>query len=339
MKEKKKGFAWFTALYFKAHMKEKIFFILAAIIFALVFSLYDLPLEPIMYSIILCINIGIVFLAIDMTSYYKKHKDLEELMSSITLNIEKLPGAKTIIEKDYQELLSILHKANIQSKYEAEVSQSNLISYYTLWAHQIKTPIAAMYLILKEEENEQSLELSSELFKIEQYVEFVLQYLRLDSMSSDLVLKKYSLDDIVRQSVRKYARMFVRKKIKLNFKELGCEVLTDEKWLCFVIEQILSNALKYTKEGTISIYMHPSLEKTLVIEDTGIGIAKEDLNRLFERGFTGYNGRWDKKSTGLGLYLCKQILDKLSHRITIESEVDKGTKVLIHLETIPLKIE
>ena len=151
-----------------------------------------------------------------------------------------------------------------------------------------------MYLILKEEENEQSLELSSELFKIEQYVEFVLQYLRLDSMSSDLVLKKYSLDDIVRQSVRKYARMFVRKKIKLDFKELGCEVLTDEKWLCFVIEQILSNALKYTKEGTISIYMHPSLEKTLVIEDTGIGIA-EDLNACFERGFTGYNGRWDKK--------------------------------------------
>ena len=336
---KEKGFIQFIILYFKAHIKEEIFFSLVVISFALVFALYDLPLDPIIYSAILCVNIGMVFLVIDFIQYYKKHKVLKDLNSSIILNIERVPSPKDIIEEDYQELLSILYKANVQTKYDAEVSQSNLISYYTLWAHQIKTPIAAMYLILQEEENEQNLELSMELFKIEQYVEFVLQYLRLDSMSSDLILKKYSLDDIVRQSVRKYARIFVRKKIKLDFKELSCEVLTDEKWLGFVIEQILSNALKYTKKGAISIYMHPSLEKTLVIEDTGIGIAKEDLGRLFERGFTGYNGRWDKKSTGLGLYLCKQILEKLSHRITIESEVDKGTKVSIHLETTKIEIE
>lgn len=334
-----KGLMQSIILYFKAHLKTIIFFGLVVIILALVFALYDLPLEPTIYAVILSANIGIFFLVIDFIQYYKKHKVLKELNSSIILNIDKVPSPKDMIEEDYQELLSILYKANVQTKYEADVSQGNLISYYTLWAHQIKTPIAAMYLILKEEENEQNLELSTELFKIEQYVEFVLQYLRLDSMYSDLVLKKYSLDDIVKQSVRKYARMFVRKKIKLDFRELGCEVLTDEKWLGFVIEQILSNALKYTKEGTISIYMHPSLEKTLVIEDTGIGIAKEDLGRMFERGFTGYNGRWDKKSTGLGLYLCKQILEKLSHRITIESEVDQGTKVSIHLETVKIEVE
>ena len=134
------------------------------------------------------------------------------------------------------------------------MKRSDLIDYYTLWAHQIKTPISAMYLLLQSEDREQNDELSMELFKIEQYVEFVLQYLRVESMSSDLKLKQYSLDNIVKQAVRKYAKFFIRKKINLNFKELGCDVLTDEKWLVFVIEQLLSNALKYTYEGTISIY-------------------------------------------------------------------------------------
>ncbi|MBM7684712.1 sensor histidine kinase [Defluviitalea raffinosedens] len=339
MKQKGKEFIQLFILYFKAYIKEIIFYVLAASIFFLVFSLYGLPLEPVIYSFILCMNIGVVFLSVNFMDYYRRHKILKDLQDSIVLSLEKLPDVKDMIEQDYQELLSILYNANVQSKYEADEKYNNLMRYYTLWAHQIKTPIAAIHLILQEEENEQNLELSMELFKIEQYVEFVLQYLRLDSMFSDLVFKKYSLDEIVKQAVRKYARMFVRKKIKLDFKGLNCEVLTDEKWLCFVIEQILSNALKYTKQGMIFIYMHPDFEKTLVIEDTGIGIAKEDLNRIFERGFTGYNGRWDKKSTGLGLYLCKQILDRLSHRITIESELDQGTKVFIHLETIQLKAE
>ena len=146
----------------------------------------------------------------------------------------------------------------------------------------------------------------------------VLGYLKIDGTSSDLLLQNYSLLDIVRQSVRKYAYMFIRKNIILELKEMNCTVLTDEKWLVFVIEQILSNALKYTSSGKISIYMEDTEEKLLIIEDTGIGIAEEDLPRVFEKGFTGYNGRMDKKATGIGLYLCKKILDKLSHKITID---------------------
>lgn len=325
--------------YFKLRLKGVILLALFSAIFALVFSLYNLSVEPVVYAIVLCANIGIIFIIVDFLKLYNRHKLLQGLKSSIILDIDKLPEPKGIIEKDYNDLLTAIYKKNIQTAYEAEVSRSNLVDYYTLWAHQIKTPIAAMHLILQVEESEQNLELSMELFKIEQYVEFVLQYLRVESMSSDLVLKKYSLDDIVKQAVRKYARMFIRKKIRLNFEELSREVLTDEKWLIFVIEQILSNALKYTKEGTISIYMDNFSEKTLIIEDTGIGIREEDLTRIFERGFTGYNGRWDKKSTGLGLYLCKQILSKLSHSITIESQIDKGTKVMINLATVEVDVE
>ena len=147
-----------------------------------------------------------------------------------------------------------------------------------------------------------------ELFKIEQYVEMVLSYLRMEEMSSDLAFEEYQLDDIVRQAVRKYSQMFILKRIRLDFQPLQRAVLTDEKWLVFVVEQILSNALKYTKEGSISIYLTTYREKLmLAIRDTGIGISREDLPRVFEKGFTGYNGRADKKSTGIGLYLCKRL--------------------------------
>lgn len=325
--------------YIKARLKGVIFLILSCLTFAIVFSLYNLPVEPVAYASILCISIGFLFLIVDFFYFYKKHKLLQELKDNIILNFDNLPEAKDLIEKDYYDLLTITYKQNLQTAYNADISRSDLVDYYTLWAHQIKTPISAMHLILQSEESDLSSELSMELFKVEQYVEFVLQYLRLESMSSDLVLRKQSLDKIVKQAVRKYSRMFIRKKIKLNFKELNCDILTDEKWLVFVIEQLLSNALKYTKDGTISIYMDKIFKMTLVIEDTGIGIRAEDLSRIFERGFTGYNGRWDKKSTGLGLYLCKQILNKLSHSITIESKVDKGTKVKINLETIEVGIE
>lgn len=325
--------------YFKFRSKEIILFLIFSLIFVTVFFLYNLPIEPIVYGFLLCTFIGIIFIGVDFFTYYNKHKLLNDLKRNIILNTDGLPEAKNIIEDDYNKLISIIHKEKIRIASEADIARSDLMDYYTLWAHQIKTPISAMRLLLQAEDNEQNAELSMELFKIEEYVEFVLQYLRLESISSDLVLKQYNLDDIVKQAVRKYAKMFIRKRIKLNFNDLNCTVLTDEKWILFVIEQILSNALKHTKEGSISIYMDKKAEKTLVIEDTGIGIRPEDLPRVFERGYTGYNGRSNKKSTGIGLYLCQKILNKLSHNIKVESELDKGTKVKIDFSTIDIKIE
>lgn len=198
-----------------------------------------------------------------------------------------------------------------------------------MWVHQIKTPIAAMRLLLQAEDTPQNREMAEELFQIEQYVEMALHYTRLDSESSDFLIQWYELDGIVREAVRKYARVFIRKKINLNYQPLKVQVLTDEKWLEFVIEQILSNAVKYTQKGTVSIYMED--ERTIVIEDTGIGIRPEDLPRVCEKGYTGYNGHTDKRSTGIGLYLCKRILKKLSHSIEIDSELGKGTRVKIGL--------
>ena len=217
-----------------------------------------------------------------------------------------------------------------------DLRMSDMQDYFTLWAHQIKTPIAAMRLILQTRPENSATEIEGELFRVEQYVEMVLNYLRLDSDSTDFVFKTCALDGIIRQCVRKYAKQFIRKKISLEYGGTALQVLTDEKWLCFVIEQILSNALKYTSAGSIRIFTQG---ETLVIADTGMGIAPEDLPRVFEKGYTGYNGRTDKKATGIGLYLCKMILQKLGHDISISSEVGKGTRVSIDLSREEIVLE
>lgn len=320
---------------FALYLKGNIFVIAAGmislLIFIIVFLLYSLPLEPILYASILTSFFISIISFVRLAGFYKRHLTLCKLKNSIALADYMFPGTMNLIEKDYQALIKEIDKSRLKVINEKNKSYSDMMDYYTIWAHQIKTPIAAMRLILQSEKSEANDELLEQLFKTEQYVEMVLQYLRLESLNSDLLLKKYSLDNIVKQAVRKYSRLFIRKKIKLVYEDLNCSVITDEKWLVFVVEQILSNSLKYANSGEISIYMDGNLADTLVIEDTGMGIEQEDLPRVFEKGFTGYNGRADKKSTGIGLYLCRQILNKLSHTIDIESEVGKGTKVKINL--------
>ena len=346
LKQRKDSAIWWTnmkndkenffLLYLAKNWKAAASFILFLLCFTIIFSLSHLPLEPIFYSILLCLYVGLIFWIIDFIKFIQRYKILKNLQKTITVQIGQLPTAKNVLEWQYQELLQVLHKNKNELIVQADNKQKDLVDYFTQWTHQIKTPIAAMWLLLQSEPNEQNAEMEMELFKIEQYVEFVLQYLRLESMSNDLIFKKYDLDTIIKQVIRKNTKMFIGKKISLHYSDVNYTVLTDEKWLLFVIEQILSNALKYTHEGSISIYMR---EKRLIIEDSGIGIRAEDLPRVFDKGFTGYNGRALKQSTGIGLYLCKQIVTKLSHDIVIESEVGKGTKVIIDLETKEIEVE
>lgn len=206
--------------------------------------------------------------------------------------------------------------------------------FFALWAHQIKTPIAAMKLLLADEEPDMG-DCKRELFKIENYVETALNYLRFEGMSGDMLLEKTSLEPLVKQVVKKYSTIFIHKHLSVELENLDITILTDEKWLSFVLEQALSNALKYTKEGGIKIFTRipeegeTSADTEIVVRDTGVGISSEDLPRVFEKGYTGYNGRMDMKASGIGLYLCKGVCDKLGHKIRIESEVSKGTDVVI----------
>jgi len=303
--------------YLHHHIKSILLFIVFTCIFSIVTYLNNLSVILMVYAVTLCIFFAFIVLSIDIWQFYKKHKYLTNLQKQIISSIDNLPLPKNLLEEDYNKLIRLIHEDKTKLLSSADNVKSNMIDYYTLWAHQIKTPIAAMHLLLQTNEHELDMQLKSELFKIEQYVEMVLSYLRLDSKSTDFVIKQYSLNNIIKQAIRKYAYFFIQKQISLDLTETDCTVFTDEKWLLFVIEQVLSNALKYTSQGKISIYC--DTDKTLIIKDTGIGIAAEDLPRVFEKGFTGYNGRNDKKSTGIGLYLSKRIFNKLGHTIVIES--------------------
>jgi len=322
--------------YLKRHYKVIILFGMFALIFAVIFSLYNLEAEAVLYAAALCLAVGFVAFGFGLWHYIARHRALRELMRNIEIGLYGLPEPSGKIEADYQEMLSSLYAQNLRIRSEADGARRDTEDYYTLWVHQIKTPLAAMRLLLKEDGGPNSALLLGELFKTEQYVDMVLQYVRLSSESSDLIIKKCRLDEIIKGSLRKYARLFALKNLDFSFEETKLTVLTDEKWLAFVIEQVFSNSLKYTTSGKISIYAEG---ETLVIEDTGIGIRAEDLPRVCEKGYTGASGRADKKSTGIGLFLCKSILTKLGHGFEIESRVGVGTKVKIDLKSANVAFE
>ncbi len=322
--------------YLKQHIKSIAVAVLCFALSLTVFFLFRLDTSAVFYALLLCVFVTAVFTAFDFTRYYRKHQQLAGLKKEILYSTDHLPVPKNLIEQDYVCLIESLFSDKVENKSKADKAYREMIDYYTLWAHQIKTPIAAMRLILQSEDATQNAQLLAELFKTEQYVQMVLSYLRLGSRFTDFVFREYALDDMVKQAVRKYAPLFIAKKIRVDIRDTGKTVVTDEKWFVFVLEQLLSNALKYTATGTISIFEQNG---ELVIADTGIGIAPEDLPRICDKGYTGYNGRTDKKATGIGLYLCKRILDKLSHNLRFESQVSKGTKVFISLEREQLTIE
>ncbi len=317
--------------YMKTHIKSLILMAFSATALTVVLLVYDVDWRAMAYGYSVCIFVGILLAIWDFNKYKDKHQLLQFLEKEIIETMDNLPRPSDLIEADYQKIIKASFDDRMKLAYEDRRKYDEMVEYYTVWAHQIKTPIAALRLILQTEgENVPAgREILDELFKIEQYVEMVLCFLKLDGDGSDYVIKEYDLDDIIRQAVRKYASQFIRGKNRLIFEESGKRVLTDEKWLLFVIEQILSNALKYTKGGEITIRVEEPL--TLVIGDTGIGIAAEDLPRIFERGFTGYNGRLDKKSTGIGLYLCRRITGKMGYRISAESQPGSGTNIKIDL--------
>ena len=285
----------------------------------------------------LCILLSTILVFADFGRVRKKHRTLSDMRKLSASMIFSFPVIDGMEDADYQEIIRLLQAEQTQLETAMNNRYTDMIDYYTVWAHQIKTPISSMKLTLQNEDSALSRKLSADLFRIEQYVEMVLAFLRLGSSSTDYVIKEYDLNPIIRQSVKKFAGEFIGRKIRLEYEPIRAAVITDEKWLSFVIEQVLSNALKYTPKGAVKIYLQEP--KTLCVEDTGIGIAPEDLPRIFEKGYTGYNGRSDKKASGIGLYLCRIICTKLGHTIAAHSSPGGGTIVSIHLDQYKLDAE
>ncbi len=310
---------------------------LFCLVFGVSFFLYRLPVKAVIYPAVLCACIGTVFVIIDFLRVKHEHEKFARIKSLTDITKEVFPEICEIKDEDYREVINTISREYALYRTENNKKYYDMIDYYTVWAHQIKTPIASMRLHLQNEDSPFARNLLKDLYNIERYVEMVLTFLRLNSDSTDYVFKEYDLDKIVKTSVKKFSREFIDRKLTLVYEPINITVLTDEKWLGFVIEQVLSNALKYTPSGSITVSLQPP--KTLRICDTGIGIAPEDLPRIFENGYTGFNGRTDKSSSGIGLYLCRRICNNLGHGITATSTVDVGTTIDIDLSKRKIEIE
>lgn len=322
----------FIFSYFKYNLKWVLAFGICEGIMVMLMVLNKNPMREILYAAAVGSFVLLLVFLWDIVHQWGHYRNLREFEYSVSYSLEHMPDAEGIMEEEYGKLLRLAFEEKLHKENELLGRQKELREYYAMWVHQIKTPISALRLLLQEknETGEQNEELE-ELFCIEQYVEMALQYVRLESETNDFVVEKVKLDGVIRGAIRKYARMFIHKKINLEYQGTELMALTDEKWLSFVVEQILSNAVKYTAKGKITIRFEGEGTGTLflVIADTGIGIKAEDLPRICEKGYTGYNGHADKRSTGIGLYLCNRILKKLGHSLTITSKEGEGTRVSI----------
>ncbi|MDL2317583.1 sensor histidine kinase [Eubacteriales bacterium OttesenSCG-928-A19] len=295
-----------------------------AVLFPAVQALYGMPMEPVAYALLLVTFLLVVGGIFDCLRYSARARALDEVLENLSDAAHALPEAVGPIEARYHHITSELYLLLDAQAEEMTRRHGEQLNYYTLWVHQIKTPIAAMRLALQKGARPATLE--TELFKVERYVEMALQFIKMRDLSGDLIIEEYAISRIVSQSVRRYAPLFIGKRLKATIDETDLVVTTDSRWLSFILEQLLSNAVKYTDKGGVFIYTEGS---ALVVADTGVGIRAEDLTRIFEKGYTGFNGRLDQRASGLGLYMAQRVAGQLGIRIYPESTPGKGTSMTL----------
>lgn len=322
----------------KRYLKDNISVFLILIFSILVFNCIGILARrnyiDLIYSTMVVLFISGIYIINDYLKFFNKIKYLQQIYKNLSIYKCNFPQINNSIEEQYIEILDKLYE-NIEEKLsEVDNKNNENLEYYTMWVHQIKTPIAGMKLIMQSmDDNYQKNILEQELFKIEQYVELALQFLKIGNLETDLVIGKYNLEDIIRQSVKKYSVLFINKGLYVNINDCNKMILTDSKWFSFILEQIISNAIKYTNKGGIEFFSKEDEKSiTLYIKDCGIGIKSEDIYRIFEKGYTGFNGRVNKNASGIGLYLTKKVCSALNHYIQINSEINKGTTVSLKIK-------
>lgn len=309
-------------------LKEKIHSIIIFLVYILILFIstwFGISKNYILYIIL----ISIFMFAVNIVISFVKYKRLiDEINQWSTDLLAKEP--EVFKNTNFSKRIINLEKENREMESAFELKMKDFKEYISIWTHQIKTPLFSLDLILNDHPIDSNAA-KNEVFEIEEYIDNLLSYMRLESLSTDFVFEEVSLNALVSSSIKKYSKVFIRRKNKVDFKASGLIIATDKKWFSLILDQILSNANKYTQNGSISIYIEGS---NLVIKDTGIGIRKEDLPRVFDKSYTGYNGRIYKKSTGIGLNLVKNTAENLSIDVFIESEVNTGTKVILNLSRV-----
>lgn len=293
----------------------------------LTFYLYEFSFAPFFDGWLFTAFVLVVYSLVSFYRSFRKQKQLELLATkNLQLsNLVFLPKAATLSEQTYQEVLRLVLENKNQEQEELQQKQRAMLDDFGLWLHQIKTPVAALDLLIQSGQLDPRT-MKNEVFKINEYLQMILNYMRQNLDQADFVFQQLSIEKIIKSVVKKYATFFSQKDLSLQLGNLEGSVYSDQKWLVFILEQVIFNAIKYTENGMISISFS---DNQLTIQDTGMGIRSEDLPRVFEKGYTGMNGREQQRASGLGLYLSQEAAEKLGCRLYIESQIKKGTTVTI----------
>ena len=290
-------------------------------IILLVFCLWFLPL--------------LTYIFVEFMKQKTLYEELHYLMESLDrkyLLSEIMEKPESIEGKMIYDLLQQANKDMHEHVKKYRDMQSDYREYIDTWVHEIKTPIASTRLMIENNQNDITRSIQDEMKKIEEYIEQVLYYSRSNDVSKDYIIKERSLEPLVRSVIKKNARDFISKSISIDIDKVNATVYSDVKWLGFILNQVIGNAIKYIRDGNGKVTISTSQNENniiLSIKDNGIGIIENDINRVFEKGFTGENGRKYGKSTGIGLYLCKKLATQLGLGLTLSSEAGKGTEVRI----------
>ncbi len=296
-----------------------------------IWVVYDLPAEPVLYIFIMGGTFFLFSEGYRGLRFYQDRSLLQKAKTAEGIDPAYLPKGGEALGEEYRELL-VKQEERLHSLIARQEEQAaDMKRYYGLWAHQIKTPIAGIQLLLQEEPVDVRA-VGRELYKIEQYVDSTLWYQRFQEGGNDFLIKSYGTEKILKQVIKRNSTLLLRPDLKLELKLADYLIVTDKKWLGFILEQLLSNAAKYTKNGCIRIRVRDIEEAVdIEIEDTGIGIRPEDIPRIFDWGYTGWNGHENRKSTGIGLALSRQAADLLGHGLFIDSKPGEGTKATVRI--------
>ena len=321
--------------------KERILFILTSLIILIFTSIFLVVLKVDFYAIVFIFIINFIgILLYHIYDYFNRKKYYDELLMNLEALDKKYLISDVIDEGSFLESKILYHIINAATKSmkddisELRMNNKEYREYIELWVHEVKTPIASSKLLIENNKSELTKSIDEEISKVENYIEQALFYARSNTLEKDYIIKELDLKSVVNKVIRRNSKALIEKKIKIEILDIEKIVYTDSKWLEFIINQIVSNSIKYVDnekiENKIKFYTRNIGENiVLYIEDTGIGMNEKDVIKAFEKGYTGENGRKFGKSTGMGLYLCKKLTKKLGLGINIESQIKKGTKVAI----------
>lgn len=330
---------------FTKYIKDKINYILGFIIYCIIIILYMNAMQIDVDVIYFIVIISIVFFIIGFSiNYYKKNKYIKNIENIIDELEEKYLISEIIEKPRMQENLAyyrILKKANksmLENVTSVRKAQKDYKEYIESWVHEIKIPITSIKLLCENNKSEITSKIDEEVEEINNFVEQVLFYARLDQVSNDFMIKEIKLSEVIKNVLARNKKIMIQNGMKVETKNIELTAYTDEKWLEFILNQIIINSIKYRKENNPEVIIELEENKEnvrMAIKDNGIGIKQSEIDRIFDKGFTGTNGRNQKKSTGIGLYLCKRLCGELGMAIDAESVDNQYTKISITIPKAP----